>query len=74
MTHISADTISGEREEEYYLVRIKTEKNFIGTDQTVQKIMVGMTAHAEIITGKLTIMHYLLKPILRAKANALRER
>ncbi|MCP3952190.1 MAG: HlyD family type I secretion periplasmic adaptor subunit [Desulfobacterales bacterium] len=74
VTNISADTITGERQEEYYLVHIKTEKNFLGTDDTVQKIMVGMTAHAEIITGKRTIMHYLLKPILRAKANALRER
>lgn len=74
VTHISADTISGERQEEYYLVRVKTDKNFIGTDQTVKKIMVGMTAHAEIITGKRTIMQYMLKPILRAKANALRER
>ncbi len=74
VTHISADTITGERQEEFYLVRIKTEKNFLGTDETVKKIMVGMTAHAEIITGKRTIMQYLLKPILRAKANALRER
>ena len=74
VTHISADTITGERQEEYYLVRIKTDKNFIGTDQTVKRIMVGMTAHAEIITGKRTIMQYMLKPILRAKANALRER
>lgn len=74
VTHISADTITGERQEEYYLVHIKTEKNFLGTEQTMKRIMVGMTAHAEIITGKRTIMHYLLKPILRAKANALRER
>jgi adhesin transport system membrane fusion protein len=74
VTRISADTITGERQEEYYLVRIRTEKNFIGTDQTVKKIMVGMTAHVEIITGKRTIMQYMLKPILRAKANALRER
>ncbi len=74
VTHISADTITGERQEEYYLVHIKTEKNFLGTEDTMKNIMVGMTAHAEIITGKRTIMHYLLKPILRAKANALRER
>jgi len=73
VSHISADTITGERQEEYYLVHIKTEKNFLGTEQTVKRIMVGMTAHAEIITGKRTVMHYLLKPILRAKANALRE-
>lgn len=74
VSHISADTITGERQEEYYLVHIKTEKNFLGTEQTVKRIMVGMTAHAEIITGKRTVMHYLLKPTLRAKANALRER
>lgn len=74
VSHISADTITGERQEEYHLVHIKTEKNFLGTEQTVKRIMVGMTAHAEIITGKRTVMHYLLKPTLRAKANALRER
>ncbi len=74
VTHISADTITGEREEAYYLVRIKTEKIFRGTDETIKKIRVGMTAHAEILTGKKTIMQYLLKPILRAKSNALRER
>jgi membrane fusion protein, adhesin transport system len=74
VTHISADTIADERQEEFYLVRIKTEKNFLGTEKTMKKIMVGMTAHAEIITGKKTIMQYFLKPILRAKSNALRER
>ena len=74
LVHISADTITDENQEEYYLVRIKTDKNYLGTDDNKKKIIVGMTAQVDIITGKKTIMQYLLKPILRAKDNALRER
>ncbi|MBU1169542.1 MAG: HlyD family type I secretion periplasmic adaptor subunit [Proteobacteria bacterium] len=72
--HISADTITDERHEEYYLVRIETDKNYLGTEDNMKEIMVGMTAQVDIITGKKTIMHYLMKPILRAKENALREK
>ncbi len=74
LVHISADTITDENQEEYYLVRIKTDKNYLGTDDNKKKIIVGMTAQVDIITGKKTIMQYLMKPILRAKDNALRER
>jgi adhesin transport system membrane fusion protein len=74
VVHISADTITDKHQEEYYLVRIKTDKNYLGTEENKKKIIVGMTAQAEIITGKKTIMQYMLKPILRAKENALRER
>lgn len=74
VVHISADTITDERQEEFYLVRIMTEKNFLGTENNRKEIIVGMTAQVDIITGKKTIMQYLLKPILRAKNNALRER
>ena len=71
---LTTDTITDERQEEFYLVRIKTDKNYLGTDDNKKKIIVGMTAQVDIITGKKTIMQYLLKPILRAKDNALRER
>jgi adhesin transport system membrane fusion protein len=74
LVHISADTITDENQEEYYLVRIKTDKNYLGTDDNKKNIIVGMTAQVDIITGKKTIMQYLMKPILRAKDNALRER
>ncbi len=72
--HISADTITDERQEEYYLVRVETNKDFLGTEDNKKEIMVGMTAQVDIITGKKSIMHYLMKPILRAKENALREK
>lgn len=74
LVHISADTITDERKEEYYLVRIKTDKNYLGVEENKKNIIVGMTAQVDIITGKKTIMQYLLKPILRAKDTALRER
>jgi len=74
VVHISADTITDERQGEFYLVRIMTEKNYLGTETNKKHIIAGMTAQVDIVTGKKTIMHYLMKPILRAKNNALRER
>lgn len=74
VTHISADTITDDRREEYYLVRIETDRNYLGTDENKKEIIVGMTAQVDIITGSKTVMAYLLKPILRAKENALGER
>lgn len=74
VVHISADTITDDRQEEFYLVRIMTEQNYLGTEENRKEIIAGMTAQVDIITGKKTIMQYLMKPILRAKYNALRER
>lgn len=74
VTHISADTIEDEKKESYYLVHIKTDKTYLGEADNKKEIMVGMTVIADVVTGKKTVMQYLLKPILRAKYNALRER
>ncbi len=74
LTNISADTITDEKDESYYLVRIKTNKSYLGTEQKPLPIMVGMTVSVDIITGKKTVLDYLLKPILKAKQSALRER
>jgi len=74
VTLISADTITDERGEEFYLVRVKTDQNYLGTEENRKDIIVGMTAQVDIITGKKTVMQYLMKPILRAKYNALHER
>lgn len=74
VTHISADTITDDKGEEFYLVRIKSTKNYLGTEENKKHIIIGMTAQVDIITGKKTVMQYIMKPILRAKNNALRER
>lgn len=74
LVFISADTITNDKGESYYLVHIKTDKNHLGTTEKPLSLMVGMTTTVDILTGKKTVLDYLLKPILKAKQNALRER
>lgn len=74
VTHISADTIVDEEGNSFYEVRIKTNKNYLEKAGKKYEIMVGMVANVDIITGKKTIMDYLLKPIIKAQQSALRER
>lgn len=74
VTNIGADTITDEKGNSYYLVRIKTIKNHLGTDVHPLPIKTGMVVSADILTGKKTVLDYLLKPILKAKQNALSER
>ena len=75
LTHISADTIVDKIDKKsYYLVRIKTDKNYLGSEKKKLKLIVGMTADVDIITGKKTVLDYILKPILRARENTLSER
>ena len=74
LEHISADTIKDEKGESFYVVRIRTNKNYLGTSEKMLEIIPGMRTNVDIITGQKTLMQYLLKPLLRAKQNALTER
>lgn len=69
--HIGADTVINEKEEAFYIVRVRTKSASLGDNLP---IIPGMVAQVDIMTGKKTILAYLMKPILRAKANALSER
>ncbi|RXJ89735.1 hemolysin secretion protein D [Arcobacter sp. CECT 8983] len=72
--NISPDTITEKDNKTYYLVRIKTNKNFIGTEEKKMKIIPGMVADVDIITGKKSILDYILKPILKIKQYTFTER
>ena len=72
--NISPDTITEKDDKTYYLVRIETEKNFIGDKGKSMKIIPGMVADVDIITGKKTILDYILKPILKTKQYTFTER
>jgi len=74
LEQIGADSITDEKKESYYLVTLRTDKNFIGTKDNPLPIIPGMVASVDILTGKKTILSYLLKPVLKAKYTALRER
>ena len=75
LEQIGADTITDEdKKTTYYLIRLRTDKSHLGTDEKPLLIIPGMVATVDIMTGKKTIMSYLLKPIIKARAEALRER
>jgi membrane fusion protein, adhesin transport system len=70
--NISPDTVTDERgQQTYYVVRVVTKRTNVSAKQP---IIPGMTAEVDILTGKKTVLSYLLKPVLRAHSYALRER
>lgn len=71
--HVSANTITDEKDNSFYLVRIATDKSFLVKDGKPLDIMAGMTVDVDILTGKKTVMDFILKPILKVKQNALGE-
>lgn len=74
LENIGADSITDEKGNSYYLVKLRTDKSYLGPKEKPLPIIAGMVATADILTGKKTVLSYLLKPVLRAKYMALRER
>ena len=69
--HISADTVTDAKGNAFYIVRVRTLESALGEGLP---IIPGMVADVDILTGRKTVLSYLAKPVLRAKANALTER
>jgi len=77
LVRISADSIDtqeGGRKQSFYKVLIRTLNNKLSKSSKEVPIIPGMVATVDILTGKKTILRYLLKPIIRAKDTAFRER
>jgi len=78
LEHISADTIMperpGEKQESYYQIRVRTRQNHPSGKAEAVTILPGMVATVDIKTGQKTILHYLMKPIIKTKETAFRER
>ena len=71
---ISADTIVDDRGEHFFRVRVRTDSNSLDKGGEPLPIIPGMTTQVDILTGKKTVLDYLLKPILRIRDGAFRER
>lgn len=69
--NISPDSVVDEKGNAYYVVRVRTLKSSLGKGLP---IIPGMVAQVDIMTGKKTILSYLLKPVLKAKSYAFSER
>ncbi len=74
LEQISPDTVTDKEGNSFYVIRLRTDKNHLGSNEKPLLIIPGMVASVDIITGKKTILEYLMKPILRARAEAFRER
>ena len=71
LVHLGADTITDEQGESFYIAHIETDRNSIDASKPV---ITGMVANVDILTGKKSLMSYLMKPVLRAKQMAFSER
>lgn len=69
--NISPDTVVDERGNAFYLVRVRTK--LAGFNDKLP-IIPGMTAEVDVLTGKKSVLSYLLKPVLKVRDYALRER
>ncbi len=74
VANISPDTVTDAKENTFYLIHVETAKNYLGTKERPLKIIPGMTASVDIVTGKKTVMQYILKPILKSKQYVFSER
>lgn len=71
---ISADTITNEQGEAFYRIRLRTKESALQRGKEILPIIPGMQASVDILTGQKSVLDYLLKPIMKAKSNALTER
>jgi adhesin transport system membrane fusion protein len=72
---ISADTITDKQGNSFYLIRVRTLKNTLSRPNGESlPIIPGMIAQVDILTGKRTVLDYLVKPFIKARYTALRER
>lgn len=73
LTRIGASSVTDREGNVFFEIEVRTDKNHLGTEDAPLPVTPGMVADAEIITGKRTIMEYILKPFLQARDRALRE-
>jgi adhesin transport system membrane fusion protein len=75
VVQISADSIYDEASKEaYFSVVVETDRAFLQSGKRRLPISPGMICDVEIVTGKKSILSYLLKPLVRARSEALSER
>lgn len=73
LVRVGASSVSDKDGNVFFEIEVRTAKNYLGTPEAPLPITPGMVATTEVITGKRTIMAYLLKPFLHARDRALRE-
>lgn len=75
VVQVSADSIYDDNEKQaYFNVIVETDRSYLQAAGHRLPITPGMMTDTQIITGRRSILNYLLNPVLRAKSEALTER
>ncbi|MDP4301251.1 HlyD family type I secretion periplasmic adaptor subunit [Leptothrix discophora] len=74
VTRVGADAVTNERGDSHYIVHLETDRPAIESLGRELKMLSGMQAQSDIVTGSRTVAEYLLKPLLGVRENAFRER
>ena len=72
--YVSADSIQPQQGDPYYIAHVRTHSSAIVFQGRELKVIPGMTANVDVLTGKRSVLTYLLKPINKVRERALRER
>ncbi len=73
LVRIGASSVNDNEGNIFFEIEVRTDKNYLGTDENPLPVTPGMVADTEVVTGKRTIMEYILKPFLQARDRALSE-
>ena len=71
---VGADTITNENGENFYVVKIDLDQDFLAVNNRSLKVIPGMTAQVDIITGKRSPLEYIFSPITKTLQEAFREK
>src|SRR5262249_55870556 len=63
LEQIGADTVTDQQGNPFYTIRVRTERAWLGSEAKPLPIMPGMVTEVDVLTGKRTVLDYLLKPI-----------
>jgi len=74
VTHISPDSDLDDSGNPYFLVKVQTDKAYLGTKEGDLPITPGMQASVDIKTGAKSVMEYLIRPVLKIRYEAFHER
>lgn len=74
VVQIGADTLSDDQGEVFYQVVVKTDSAHMGTADNPLPIIPGMVAEVHVTTGQRSLLDYIIKPIVKLRQQALRER
>lgn len=75
VVQVSADSIYDEaKREAYFVVIVETTRAYLSAQGRRLPITPGMITDTQIITGRKSVLSYLLKPVMKARSDALRER